>query len=102
MERLLEDVLDPNRNVDAAFRASVVAKKDGLVVTGLKLREEGNTLVLGDNQGKEVLIPISDIDEVRLSNLSPMPSNFADQLNEADLRSLVTFLLHQKQVVKAK
>ena len=102
LERLLEDVLDPNRNVDAAFRASVVAKKDGLVVTGLKLREEGNTLVLGDNQGKEVLIPNSDIDEVRLSNLSPMPSNFADQLNEADLRSLVTFLLRQKQVVKAK
>ena len=102
LERLLEDILDPNRNVDAAFRASVVAKKDGLIVAGLKLREEGNTLVLGDIQGKEVLIPNSDIDEVRLSNLSPMPSNFADQLNEADLRSLVTFLLRQKQVVKAK
>jgi putative heme-binding domain-containing protein len=102
LERLLEDVLDPNRNVDAAFRASVVAKKDGLVVNGLKLREEENTFVLGDNQGKEVLIPNSDIDEVRLSNLSPMPSNFADQLSDADLRSLVTFLLHQKQVVKAK
>ena len=102
LERLLEDVLDPNRNVDAAFRASVVAKKDGLVVTGLKLREEGNTLVLGDNQGKEVLIRNSDIDDVRISNLSPMPSNFADQLNEADLRSLVTFLLRQKQMVKTK
>ena len=102
LERLLEDVLDPNRNVDAAFRASVVARKDGLVVTGLKLREEGNTLVLGDNQGKEVRIANDDIDEVRLSNLSPMPSNFADQLNETDLRALVTYLLRQKQVVKTK
>ena len=102
LERILEDILDPNRNVDAAFRGTVVAKKDGLIVAGLKLREEGNTLVLGDIQGKEVLIPNSDIDEVRLTNLSPMPSNFAEQLNEADLRSLVTFLLHQKQVVKPK
>ncbi|WP_373650359.1 PVC-type heme-binding CxxCH protein [Schlesneria sp. DSM 10557] len=100
LERLLEDVLDPNRNVDAAFRASVVVKNDGLVVTGLKLREEGNTLVLGDNQGKEVRIPTEEIDEVRLSNLSPMPSNFAEQLNEADLRALVTYLLSQKQAVK--
>ena len=102
LERLLEDVLDPNRNVDAAFRATVVAKKDGLVVTGLKLREEGTTVVLGDNQGKEVRIANDDIDEQRLSNLSPMPSNFSDQLNESDLRALVTYLLRQKQVVKTK
>jgi putative heme-binding domain-containing protein len=102
LERLLEDILDPNRNVDAAFRASVVAKKDGIVVTGLKLREEGNTLVLGDNQGKEVRIPESEIDEVRLSNLSPMPSNFAEQLTEADLKALATYLLRQKQAVKGK
>lgn len=102
LERLLEDVLDPNRNVDAAFRASVVAKKDGLVVTGLKLREEGSALIIGDNQGKEVRISNDDIDEVRLSNLSPMPSNFSDQLTEADLGALVKFLLNQKQAVKAK
>ena len=102
LERLLEDVLDPNRNVDAAFRASVVVKNDGLVVTGLKLRDEGNTVVLGDNQGKEVRIPNGEIEEVRLSNLSPMPSNFAEQLSETDLRSLVTYLLKQKQAVKTK
>ena len=102
LERLLEDVLDPNRNVDAAFRSTVIVKKDGLVVTGLKLREEGNTVVLGDNQGKDVRVSNDDIDEIRLSNLSPMPSNFAEQLSEPDLRALVTYLLRQKQVVKAK
>ena len=102
IERLLEDVLDPNRNVDGAFRATVVEKKDGLVVTGLKLREEGSTLILGDNQGKEVRVRIEEIEEQRLSNLSPMPSNFADQLNEADLRALMAFLLQQRQAVKGK
>ena len=100
IERLLEDVLDPNRNVDAAFRALVVEKKDGLVVTGLKLREEGTTLILGDNQGKEVRINQGDIEEQRLSNLSPMPSNFAEQLNENDVRALLAFLLRQKQAAK--
>ena len=80
----------------------MIVKKDGLVVTGLKLREEGNTVVLGDNQGKDVRVSNDDIDEIRLSNLSPMPSNFAEQLSEPDLRALVTYLLRQKQVVKAK
>ncbi len=96
LERLIEDVLDPNRNVDAAFRATIIAKTDGVVVTGLKLREEGKALILGDNQGKEVRIPLDDIEESRLSNLSPMPSNVAEQLNEADLRALLTFLLNQR------
>ena len=68
LERLLEDVLDPNRNVDGAFRAMVVQKKDGLVVTGLKLREEGTTLILGDNQGKEVRIRNEEIDEQKPVN----------------------------------
>ena len=100
IDRLLEDVLDPNRNVDGAFRATVIETKDGLVVTGLKLREEGKTVILGDNQGKEVRVRAEDIEEQRLSNLSPMPSNFADQLTEPELQSLIAFLLRQKQAAK--
>lgn len=98
LERLLEDILDSNRNVDAAFRAIVVAKTDGVVVTGLKLREEGGAIIIGDSQGKEVRVPLDEIEESRISNLSPMPSNFAEQLNEHDLRALVSFLLGQKQM----
>lgn len=96
LERLVEDVLDPNRNVDAAFRAIVVARTDGVVVTGLKLREEGGALIVGDSQGKEVRIPLADIEESRLSNLSPMPSNISEQLSETDLRALLSFLLRQR------
>jgi putative heme-binding domain-containing protein len=97
LERILEDVLDPNRNVDAAFRAIVIARTDGVVVTGLKLREEGATVIIGDSQGKEVRIAMDDIEESRLTNLSPMPSNFAEQLTEVDLTALLAFLLQQRQ-----
>jgi len=57
-----------------------------VVVTGLKLREEGGAMIVGDNQGKEVRIPLADIEESRISNLSPMPSNITEQLSEPDLR----------------
>ncbi len=99
LDRLLEDVLDPNRNVDAAFRAIIVAKTDGVVVTGLKLREEGGAMIVGDNLGKEVRIPLTEIEESRISNLSPMPSNLTEQLSEPDLRALLTFLLRQRQAI---
>ncbi len=99
IERLLEDVLDPNRNVDAAFRATVIETKSGLVITGLKLRDEGTTVILGNSEGKEVRVGQDDIDESRLSNLSPMPSNLAEQLKEPELRALLAFLLKQRQAV---
>src|SRR5205085_4021722 len=54
LERLLEDVLDPNRNVDRAFRTHVIVLKDGDVVSGLPRREEGELLILADSLGKEV------------------------------------------------
>ncbi len=101
IERILEDVLDPNRNVDGAFRATVIVTHDGVTVTGLKLREEGGAVILGDALGKEVRVAMTDIDEQRQTNLSPMPSNFAEQLKEDDLRALLAYLLQQRQATAA-
>ena len=54
VDRLLEDVLDPNRNVDQAFRTTRIATSDGQIVSGLVLREEGQVVVLADQAGKEI------------------------------------------------
>ncbi|HEX7446503.1 MAG TPA: c-type cytochrome [Pirellulales bacterium] len=97
LDRLLEDVLDPSRNVDQAFRATVVSTSDGLTLSGLALREEGAILVMADSQGKEVRIPTADIDEREVTTLSPMPSNVADLLPESDFAHLLAFLLSQQQ-----
>ena len=96
-ERLLEDILDPNRNVDGAFRSFICTMKEGEIITGMKLREEGKLLVLADGQGKEIKLSTADIVETRPSALSPMPANFADTIAEADMFDLLAFLLSQKQ-----
>jgi putative heme-binding domain-containing protein len=95
VERLLEDILDPNRNVDEAFRTTLVTTNDGRVISGLKLREEGSDLVLADTMGKEVRIAAADIDEVAVSHLSPMASNMLDQIGERNLPDLLAYLMQQ-------
>ncbi|MGD9645335.1 MAG: PVC-type heme-binding CxxCH protein [Pirellulales bacterium] len=96
LDRLLEDVLDPNRNVDQAFRSTQVITSDGRVLAGLALREEGNILVLADNQGKEVRVPLDEIDDRQVNGLSPMPANVADIVSEEDFGHLLAFLLSQR------
>ena len=92
-DRLLEDILDPNRNVDRAFRTLLVIRKDGEVESGLLRREEGEMVVLADSTGKELSIPKADVREQRESETSLMPDNFADLLSVDDLNHLLAFLL---------
>jgi putative heme-binding domain-containing protein len=92
-DRLMEDVLDPNRNIDQAFRMTTLALKDGEVASGLLLREEGGVLILADAQGKEVRVPASNVEERSLSQLSPMPAGLADQISEPDFYDLLGYLI---------
>ena len=97
LDRLIEDILDPNRNVDQAFRVTVLALENGQVVSGLLLREEGEILVLADAQGKEMRIPRSSVAERKTSPLSPMPANFTDQISGEDFNRLLDYLLSKRE-----
>lgn len=96
LERLLEDTLNPNRNVDQAFRSTVLELKDGKTLTGLLLREEGEILVVVNDQSKEVRIPKGDVEAQRQLRLSPMPANIAEQLPPDDFNNLMAYLLSQR------
>ena len=96
LDRLLEDVLDPNRNVDLSFRATMITLKNGQSLTGLVLREEGAVIVMADAQGKEQRVSKDQIADREISPLSPMPANWADQIAEKDFHDLMAYLLEQK------
>jgi putative heme-binding domain-containing protein len=96
VDRLLEDVLDPSRNVDQTFRVTNLALKDGRTLSGLLLKEEGEVLVLADAQGKEVRVSKGEVEERAMAPLSPMPANFAEQIPAADLYNLLEYLAGHK------
>jgi putative heme-binding domain-containing protein len=96
VERLLEDILDPNRNVDQAFRTTILNLKNGQTVMGLLVKEEGEVYVLADAMGKEVRVPKNTVDEKKMSPLSPMPANFAEQIPEKEFYDLLAYLLTQR------
>lgn len=96
LERLLEDVLDPNRNVDQAFRTTVITTKAGQSISGSFLREEGNIVILADKDGKDVRIDKASIDERVVTSLSPMPSNVAELVSEPEFHHLMAYLLSHR------
>ncbi len=92
-ERIMEDILDPNRNVDGAFRATLFELKDGDVVSGLFRREEGELVIYAESTGKELSVAKKNIKERRQSELSLMPENFGETIPANEFNDLIAFLL---------
>jgi len=97
LQRLLEDVIDPNRNVDVAFRSRTYALDDGKVLTGVFRRDEGAAIVIADNKGEEITIPKGRIEEERTSPVSIMPDNWGTSLTPDELLRMIGFLLEQRK-----
>ena len=53
LDRLLEDTLDPSRNVDQAFRTTLINTTGGTVVTGLLFCEEGKSWYWPTRKGRK-------------------------------------------------
>jgi putative heme-binding domain-containing protein len=100
LDRLLEDLLDPSRNVDPAFRTTVILTMRGLTRTGLALRDEGNVLLLVDSEGEELRIRHDQIDQRHTSPLSPMPKALEKAMTDDEFDHLMGFLLSAVEPLK--
>ncbi|MBU6275972.1 MAG: c-type cytochrome [Planctomycetes bacterium] len=93
LDRVVEDVLDPNRNVDVAFRVTTILTTGGRVLAGIVTHETPDALVCVDQQGKEFAVARTEIDERRPSALSLMPANFHEAVPPDGMRDLLAYLL---------
>ena len=93
---LLEDLLDPDRNVDPAFATTTITTRDGAVITGIGVLEKGSNLEITDAEGKRRKISRSTVSSRKTSNLSLMSSALTRAIPEADFADLMQYLLEQK------
>jgi putative heme-binding domain-containing protein len=93
IDRLVEDVLDPNANVDPAFRYSNIILKDGRIITGLERSDDGQVITFVDNTGKRVPVNKKEIHRRIESVTSLMPSNFSEIIKPDEFNDLMAYLL---------
>ena len=93
VERLAEDVLLPNRNVDKAFRMSSLLLNDDRVIVGLVRETAGGEHQVIGSDGKQQSIDPSSIAIRKDTTRSLMPDNFAELLNDQELADLLQFIM---------
>ncbi|EFK94995.1 hypothetical protein LDC_3007, partial [sediment metagenome] len=93
---LATKILDPNRNITENFRTYNIALNNGQTVSGLYRREEGQTLVLADQTGKEFAVSKPEIKEMTPSKYTLMPDNFNTAITKEEFNALLVYLLNTK------
>ncbi len=89
---IVESILEPSRTIAPSYQTIAVALTSGKVLSGVKIRETGKVLVLGDNQGKIHEIARDEIDQLRVNPQSTMPDDVAKRLTDREFVDLIAFL----------
>jgi putative heme-binding domain-containing protein len=96
-EALLQNILDPNREVDARYLAFVVELSDGRTATGVIASETATSLTLRTADGQTLTVGRDEVDSLRSSTLSLMPENFENEITPQAMADLIAYLLSQRE-----
>jgi len=95
---VLRDIKEPSASINPDYVAYNVELKDGNQVTGFVRAQSEETLRVVGADGKEQIIPRGAVAEMRPSMVSLMPAGLLDGLTPAQVKDLLTFLLHESPV----
>jgi putative heme-binding domain-containing protein len=98
LEYLLSNVLDPNAVIGAEYRATLVWTHEGRLVSGVERGSNDSTVVLV-TENETVHVARSEIEQMRVSELSTMPEGLLETLNESEIRDLVAYLQSPSQTL---
>jgi len=89
----MEDILDPSRNVDPAFRLTNIVLRNGETRAGVNLREEQGSVMLTDPAtGAVITVPAGEVTARETSDASAMPAIYETALTAQDLADLISYL----------
>ena len=96
LEALLANVIDPNQVVGRGYENVEIETKDGRSLSGRLIENTDTRIKLVSAGPKEETIATSDIESMRVSELSVMPEGL-EQMPDADFRNLMLFILKPPQ-----
>jgi putative membrane-bound dehydrogenase-like protein len=91
-EKLLINILDPNREVPPNYFGYVIETREGDSYAGLIVNETASSVTVRQALGLEVVVARSQITKMQASKLSLMPEGLEEGLTNQDLADLVDFI----------
>jgi putative heme-binding domain-containing protein len=97
MDYLLSNILDPSAVVGKDYQATTIRTKSERVVSGLIKSEDNNAITL-QTENDILIIPKTEIDARKLSEISMMPEGLLSNMTMDEARHLISYLQSLTQV----
>ena len=91
-EKILVNILDPNREVRPEFVSYLVETKDEESLVGIIASENANTVTVREAFGKETVVPRLTIKTIRSLGQSLMPEGLESGLAPQGMADLLEFI----------
>ena len=92
---LLQEVLDPNRNVDSRYVEYRATTKAGREFAGLLRAESATSITLRGQEGREQVLLRTEIESLESTGRSLMPEGLERDLSRQDLADLFAYIGHR-------
>jgi putative heme-binding domain-containing protein len=92
VEKILESILEPSKEIKEGYQTYQATTTKGQVVTGLKMSQSADEVVLRDANARDVRIATKELDELIALKTSLMPDNVITQLSYDQFIDLMAFL----------
>lgn len=89
---ILSDILIPSKSIAQRYEAYVVEQASGGMSEGVLGSQTPTSITLRQEEGKEVVIPRSDIKRMYASSLSAMPADVDKQINIQQMADLLRYV----------
>ncbi|MCD6049931.1 MAG: hypothetical protein K0Q55_1334, partial [Verrucomicrobia bacterium] len=94
--KILENLIEPSRNIDPAFKSYSIETKDDLAYSGFLLSRTTKEIQLKDANAQIIKLDAKNVDKVQEQKLSAMPEMLLQSLTAQEAADLVEFLYSLK------
>lgn len=93
---LLDQIINPSKEINEQFAPIVVTQKDGSIVSGVVVNLNGNNVTLNtdlSDPNQRVNIDRTQVESIEVSKVSPMPPMLLNMLTKEEVLDLLAYTL---------
>ncbi len=90
---ILNDIFDPNKEVDSRYVVYQAVTLSGKTITGVLVVDAATSITLRRGEAAEDTIPREQLESLRATNVSLMPEGLEKQMTKQQLADLLEYLL---------
>ena len=89
---LADAIVYPSKQVVERFKASILITNDGQALQGFITEQSADFVSITDLKNKVTRLPRSEVDEIKVQNVSLMPSRLLSRFSDEEIKNLIAFL----------